>query len=309
MKILSNSRKPDFSLGRFFVSPILGCRARCSYCYIFSEGYNSQVILNKFTIDESIQWILNSKEYKPGINGSIISIGAWGDPFPPDNAEAKNYTLEWVKNLCSLGNPVQLISRFALENSIVDTIASFIKYKNQILFSTSITTFRHWKEIELNTDSPLQRLETLQKFQGQGIPANIMIKPFLNGITDREIEDFIYYLNTYGIKYCVVGSLHWDKKIYDFMKKSGRGITQEITEFIENEKRLQLFDCTSNQNLYTYHSQVLNNFIEQLKVTGVNVFKKSSCVNSHILEVHNVSLFYEDDPNSFCVKCGVCKSV
>lgn len=303
----SKSRKPDFSLGRFFLSPILGCKARCSYCYIFSEGYTSKVFLNEFSIHESIEWILNHREYKPGINGSILSIGAWGDPFPPSNLEAGEYTLEWLKALCDLRNPVQLISKFAIDESVINEICSFIKYENQLLFSTSISTFKHWKDIELNTDSPLERLEVLHSFHGRGIPTNVMIKPFLNGITDKEVKDFVQYFNQFKVRYCVVGSLHWNEFIYDFMKRTGRGVTEEISsQFIENEKRKQLFDCTTNQSLYTYSSSVLNDFISQLQSAGINVFKKSTCVNSNILKVNNVSLFYEIDPNNFCVKCGTC---
>jgi DNA repair photolyase len=307
MKNTPNSRQPDYSLGRFFISPILGCKARCSYCYIFSEGYNSRISLNQFTIDQSINWILGKEEYKPGVTGSILSIGAWGDPFPPHSVEAVEHTLEWVERLCKLENPIQLISRFSLTNSIADKIASFVKYKNQLLFSTSISTFRQWREIEPNTDSPIQRLETLKLFREKEIPVNLMIKPFLNGITDKESEDFISHIKNFDLKYCVVGSFHWDEKIYEFMNKTKRGINQEMIEIMENEKRLQLFDCTSEQKLYTYPSHLLDSFIEKLKVTGVNVFKKSSCVNSHILQVENISLFYENDPNNFCVKCGVCE--
>lgn len=301
------SRKPDFSLGRFFLSPILGCKARCSYCYIFSEGYTSRAFLNEFGIRESIEWILNHKEYKPGINGSILSIGAWGDPFPPSNLEAREYTLEFLKALCNLKNPVQLISKFSLDESTINDICSSIKYKNQLLFSTSISTFSHWKDIELNTDSPLKRLETLCSFHEKEIPTNVMIKPFLKGITDKEVEDFVNYFNLFKVRYCVVGGLHWDESIYNFMKRTGRGFTEEISsQFVEEKKRKQLFDCTTNQSLYTYPSSVLDDFISQLRLAGINVFKKSTCVNSAILKVHNISLFHEIDPNNFCVKCGTC---
>jgi DNA repair photolyase len=307
MKNISNFRFPDYSLGRFFLSPILGCKARCSYCYIFSKGYNSKIILNQFTIDQSIEWILSSKEYKVGTHGSILSIGAWGDPFPPNNIDATKHTLEWVKRLCEIGNPIQLISRFSVSTEIIEEIASFLKYKNQVLFSTSISTFKYWKEIELNTDPPIKRLETLKLFAERGIPTNLMIKPFLNGITDRELADFVSAIQSFNLKYCVVGNLLWDEDIYAFLKKSSSEINKKIIEAMEQEKRLQLLDCTSDQSLSTYSSQILDNFINQLKITNVNVFKKSSCVNSHILNVNNISLFHENDPDNFCVKCGVCK--
>jgi DNA repair photolyase len=300
------SRKPDYSLGRFFVSPILGCKAHCSYCYIFSEGYTSRIVRNNFTIDESIRWILDHAEYHQGNTGSILSVGAWGDPFPPKDDEAIAYTLCWIKKLCELGNPLQLISRFALHNSTIEEISSYSKYKNQILFSTSISTFRSWQEIEPNTDPPIDRLKTLSRFLERGIPANLMIKPFLNGITNLEVEDFTASLLRFNIKYCVVGSLHWNEDIREFMRKTERGITVEMLDLMEEEERLQLFDCTSEKKMYTYHSSLLDEFIAQLELAGVNVFKKSSCVNSHILQAPNVSLFYEDDPNNFCVKCGVC---
>lgn len=305
---MENSRKPDYSLGRFFVSPVLGCSARCSFCYIFPEGYVGRATANTFGADESLQWISRHEHFHIGRSGSIISIGAWGDPFPRGHDDLHLESVRWLKTMCSLGNPIQIMSRFRLSESIINEVSSCQRFPNQILFSTSLSTLKNWQEFERGSDSPEDRLSMLGAFLNKGITVNVMIKPFLPGVTDRESLEIGRALLDAGVTYCVAGSLHWNKEILSSLERVHDPHALNIVASAETEQFIQLFDCTSTEKMHAFHSATLDGFIQELSSMGIRVFKKSACVNSHLLNEKNAALLFENDLDALCVRCGVCDS-
>lgn len=69
---------PNINDGRFFVSPILGCTGACSYCYLKINNFGFPR-KNKLTKEELLTAAQQSPDFIFGVNGTIISIGAWGD--------------------------------------------------------------------------------------------------------------------------------------------------------------------------------------------------------------------------------------
>ncbi len=69
----------------------------------------------------------------------------------------------------------------------------------------------------------------------------------------------------------------------------------------------QVLDCTSGETYELNTSVEMNSFCRALSFLGINVFKKSSCVNSFILGKSNPANYIESDPNGYCIKCGVCE--
>ena len=302
-----NIRTPDYSLGRFFVSPILGCTARCSFCYIFSNDYNGGPLINSFDSKPSLEWIYRHEHFRQGRAGSIISIGAWGDPFPRGKHDLHKVSVEWLNTMCKTGNPIQIMSRFQLTEQVIEDVTSSETYPGQILFSTSLSTLKKWKVFERGSDHPALRLQMLQRFSAKGIHVNVMIKPVIPGVTDSEANEIADAIAVAGIKYCVVGSLHWDQHIYESLSKVKDDSVDPLLQKIQNESHKQLMDCTTETTMNAFPYSSLDITFHALKERGLTVFKKSACVNSHILNEKNAVLLYETAFENFCVRCGVCK--
>jgi len=235
-------REPDFSYGRFFVSPILGCSAKCKFCYIYSEGYKAKAQINAFSIEETIDYLLNHRHFVPGRNGNIISIGAWGDIFPKGDQTSINISLVYLKELCKLGNPIQLMSRFEIDDEVVDVISKCNQYTGHILYSTSISSFSNFDMYESNVSSPIDRLKVIQKLNENDVKTNVMIKPFIHGVTDKDLELFLENFKKYEVKVCVVGKLVVDDLIVSRMKR---------VDNTSLEDTLEPLDCTSGSILHT----------------------------------------------------------
>lgn len=292
----------DYKDGRFFVSPIVGCPGKCAYCYLITRAVNQRPRRNVYLIEHIIESIISNENFIAGKNGSIISVGAWGDIF--SSSPNIEFSVYWIKKLLELGNPVQIMSKFTATISNIESICNSIIFPNQLLYSTTITTLKDWNILEKGTTSPKKRLRTLDVFKENGAITNLMIKPFILGYTDYNVTSFVKKIKHHKIDYCVVGVFYWDDEII----KNIRKILPPNSAFnmIINNSIEQVIDCSSNLNMNSFSSKKTDDFIELLKSNKINVFKKSSCVNSNILKVKNISNYYLIDPYSYCLKCGNC---
>lgn len=295
------NRMPDYERGRFFISPILGCNAQCSFCYIYDKGYKSKISKNDFSIDDTLLYLKEHSDFREGKGGSIISIGAWGDPFPRYNVKACYFSLHWLTKLAELGNPIQIMSRYELHQDIIDGIVLNNLYEGQILYSTSLSSINNFRCIEPYSDSPESRLQSLSALKKRGIATNVMIKPFISGVTDIEIDAFVDIFKQYDIKNCVVGDLLLDDTIKNKLNALERKDLLVTTDDIG-----QVLDCTSGESYEVSTTDSMLSFASILGGFDIKVFRKSSCVNSFILNTINPAGYMQSDPNGYCIQCGVC---
>ena len=289
---------PHYDAGRFFVSPILGCTGGCAYCYLPMKNYtipqkNNISICEIKSVAESIE------EFVFGRNGTIISVGAWGDIFPVHSEELTAYSVELILKLLEWENPIQIMSKYSPSEEVISKIAAAVRYEGQLLYSTTITTLKRWKEIEPNTASPEERLNTCRLFKTNRIPTNVEIKPFINGVTDNEIEIIAKRLMEYDIDYCVVGVLYYNSQMLQKISS--------ITKLNEDDNQNNHLDCNGSDTLDSTNIIALRKYIQYLRKIGINAFAKSSCVNANILKCENTSGYYDTD-NEYCIMCGHCSS-
>lgn len=301
------NRPPDHRGSRFFISPILGCSARCSFCYIHSFDYRQpRGVRNLYGVAASLDWIQGHANFRPGRTGSIISIGAWGDPFPFDDPLAKSYSLDWLEAACKTGNPVQIMSRFGLDLMTVGRIIEGQRFDRQVLFSSSLSTVKQWKQIERYSSPPAERLRTLQLLAAGGVQTSLMIKPFLPGITDRESFVIAELMIEHDLRLCVIGDFFYDDKIMR---------TNDAVSGMPVEQMLKLssanignpLDCSSESEFVTVESTQIPNFIRDLWRAGIAAFRKSACVNAWILQ-QDMDLKRLPELAGHCVECGLCNT-
>lgn len=295
-------REPDYERGRFFISPILGCNAQCHFCYIYDKGYTTKAVKNGFDIEQVILYLNSHECFQLGKDGSIISIGAWGDPFPKYNRNLCHHSMNWLKRLSGLGNPIQIMSRYELHQDVLNAIVNVNQYYGHIMYSTSISSIENFRLIEPYSDRPDNRLESIRRLNNSGVATNVMIKPFIQGITDLEANQIAHAMAMNGIKHCVVGDLLLDDIIKDKLLSIG-----VLTANTKENSGKQVLDCTSGEAYELNSSTEMNKFCNTLSSLDIRVFKKSSCVNSFILDIPNPANYIESDPNGYCIKCGVCK--
>lgn len=299
----SNVMVPNLIDGRFFVSPVLGCRGACSYCYLCLHDYQHP-IKNKLSINDFRNTASNCTDFVFGKNGTIISVGAWGDIFPDEYPDLIDHSVKTIIELLKWGNPVQIMSKYALPLEYVQRIANSVQYAGQLLYSTTITTIENWRNVEPLTASPHDRLSVCNCFHNHGIPTNVLLKPFFTEITGLEIESIADLLIEYEVDYCTVGILYWDENII-------RRIRNNL--FLRDKLQLPVtandryLDCDGYQAMKTTDVLSLRGYVEYLRSQGISAYLKSSCVNANILKAPNPSGYYYSQ-NEYCINCGNCGS-
>ena len=298
-----DSREPGYRAGRFFLSPMLGCTARCAFCYTRSFGYRfPSGHRNEYGVDASMAWVREHPLYVAGPAGSIVSIGAWGDPFPPDDAD-REHTLAWVRAACALGNPVQLMSRFELPEPVLEAVVEAIAYPGQLLYSTSMSSVTRAAEIERYADPPERRLRTLEAFRRRGVPTNVMVKPFIPGVTDADAGEIVALLRRHSVPLCVVGGLYWD----DTIARSTSGVAGLEAGALDGAGAAagSPLDCEPSATLRSLPGAHLDGFVDRLWDGGVAAFKKSACANAYAAGV-DLGLRERPEYRQSCVECGAC---
>lgn len=285
--------------GRFFISPLIGCKGKCIYCYLSSEGITlGDIRKNTLKIKALLKEIIKNPNYFQGKEGTIISIGAYCDIFPLHEKELVDFSIEWILEILEMGNPVQIISKNIISEENIKRLVGHIQYKNQLLYSTTITTFNHSSSIEKNTSNPFERVKVLECFKKYGIPTNVMIKPFIPNITNKEKGIFVSQMKDVA-DYCVVGEFYLPNiQVLNFLEGLV-GIDVSL-----NNYRNSTLDCSGSNEYKSIFSEQIEEFVKCLMSNGIKVFKKSSCVNSNMLKIKNPGEHYKKE--GYCVSCGDC---
>ena len=293
---------PNINDGRFFVSPILGCTGACSYCYLKIKKYN-RPRKNKLEKETILAIAQQSPGFSFGPHGTIISIGAWGDIFPLNDHDLIYYSISVIKYLLSWENPVQIMSKNILDTVLVREISQEVRYPGQLLYSTTITTIDHWKTIEPGTASPTERLKTALTFHNAGIPTNVLLKPFIPRLTGKEIVPITNLLLDYKVDYCTLGVMYLSPEISERVK--GCPLLCEIL-YDPSSLSSNHLDCNGESAVQSTSVSQLFPYVKYLRKRGIPAFLKSSCVNSNILHIPNISNYYTER-SAYCINCGNCK--
>lgn len=294
--------RPIIHEGRLFVSPVLGCSGACSYCYLAIKDYNTAK-QNTCTVAECLAIAKESSEFVWGRNGTIISVGAWGDIFPHNNLELTEYSVRTVKSLLAWGNPVQIMSKYSLQEQYIKEIVNEIRYPEQLLYSTTITSIKNWDKVEPGTCSPQERLSTCLQFYESNVPTCVLLKPFIINLTGAEIEHIIDYLLDYRIKYCILGVMYANGKIINRIRAN-----TFLFDKMDFDKLsfMGYLDCNGTISIESTEVSTLLPYIMTLKRKGISAFLKSSCVNANVLRILNPSHYYQSE-SPYCIRCGNCQ--
>jgi DNA repair photolyase len=199
-----------FTRGRVFISTTLGCRSRCSYCYIADFGYRGRVVVPMFGGADLRDFLLSHPGFAPGPQGDLLSLGCFGEPFDPAYAGG---TLDSVSALAVLGNPMQIATKRQVTGQSAAALAGATLHSRQLTALISMSTLNDWERLEPGTASPSERLIGARHIAEQGLPVCLYIQPVVPGVTDLEVEGLSRVLRCGPFDCGVVGSLHTTPRI------------------------------------------------------------------------------------------------
>ncbi len=191
---------------RVFVTPAAGCPAHCLFCYLPSLG---QAIPRQPDSTDLAQHIVSDEHFVSGRRGTIVSLGCLSEALAPHSLDA---TLAFLEFCRGWQNPFQLATRWIVPSRFFDRFLGAAANLRLVLFH-SMSTLTQASRFEPGTPAPDRRLAFLRQCSESGLTNVIYVKPFLPGITLRDVDDFCEIASRHVIRAFVVGPIYLDDGI------------------------------------------------------------------------------------------------
>ena len=197
----------DWAERRVFVTPVPGCPAKCSFCYLESVNLAKpgQVSISSRRLCDQIT---NDSRFIPGDSGTVISFGCLSETLAPHSIDATTALL----NELPTSNPIQIATRWAVTG---EALSSFLQValERQVVLFHSFSTLKEVRTFETGTPSLGQRFQFIDACRAAGLAAVLYIKPFIPRVTTNSIDGFLQLARNLECKDVVVGPLFLDNVI------------------------------------------------------------------------------------------------
>lgn len=263
---------------RIFINTALGCDSKCKFCYLPSQSFpigNRPKLSISF--DQAIKELINHPQFIIGKFGTILSIGCYSECWSRHN---KSTTIELIKSLMTLGNPIQLATKRIISKEELIQLNRDVIWKGQLTVFISSTTISEYKIWEKSTSDPYKRFNIFKESRHTRIPVCLYLKPILPNITIKDIEIYAKYIKTHKIQ-TIVGSMFiYDHKLTDHKRAP---IPSEDLFTIESDDEKTIFNKLFELHLGTYHTSIeAIEFWRNLQMT--NHLESTIKSNLHLLE-------------------------
>lgn len=199
---MTNSKYAFMKNNRLFINTSLGCKGKCTYCYLPTLGYGNDI--KKYQTIKSNQLLEIINKNHNITKDILITIGCYSECIDEYN---KKETLDIIKYFLKKGNQIQLSTKKEIIESDFKEIKDLIKYYGQLIIFTSSTSITNQENIEKNTTPIINRLNNFNILNKLYIPSVLYLKPVLKNITIKDLELYKKYIQEYNIENVVVGSM------------------------------------------------------------------------------------------------------
>lgn len=220
---------------RIFLNTTIGCNAKCKYCYLPSLQKDASNTCYKMSADKVYKRLNSLSYFVTGPNGTILSLGCYSECMDKENIQQ---TQALLRKIIPLGNKIQLATKQKISEKIVQEISKLRKYRSQVTIYVSMPTASSIENIEPGTASYEMRIFNFELCKRYDIPVVLYIKPFLKGITDRDLDKYVGIVQKYQVPIVVGSYLSVDLK-KSTQSDVGEGLLyeqgeeREINAFIE----------------------------------------------------------------------------
>ena len=193
----------DESNHRIFVNNVIGCDRNCSYCYLHNIGIWKREI---YTVDEVVAEFerlqgTNPEEY-------IISIGCYAECMEKDNFAS---IIKIVEYFAKKRYYIQISTKSQISEKWFKDLEQVLLFPKQLSIFVSIPTLSQTDKYENGVKDVQDRISNFNyKSREDKICIYMYIKPYLTGITNQDIYEYLELVGKYGMKVIVGNRFNFD---------------------------------------------------------------------------------------------------
>lgn len=187
---------------RIFLNTALGCDGGCRYCYLPALGITAGQM--EASVDEILRLLDGTEAYRPGREGTILSLGCYSECWDENNREK---TMELLRRLMRRENYIQLATKREIALPTLLELDSLAAFPGQLGIYLSVPTLSASREWEPGTDPVEARLSPLScRHRLKNLYLVLYIKPVIPGVTLGDAVRYRRLMEKHGIP-AVVGPM------------------------------------------------------------------------------------------------------
>ena len=217
-----HKKRDDLFLGNYTLNPYAGCPIGCIYCYTRGSKYGGNHGVKVAPKSNAVPIL--KKQLKNSIKRNergFIVLGSAADPYPSIEKEIK-LTREILGIIKRYKFPVHILTKSTLVARDMDILKAINevailppefedRLDGGVIVSFSLSTLdeKLAQIIEPGAPSPIERLETIQKYSSAGLKTGVINMPILPSLSDseKEIKALVKASKNYGAHYVLYGGL------------------------------------------------------------------------------------------------------
>jgi len=179
---------------RLFINTVLGCLAKCEYCYLETIGLARGRIHSKSDCLAIINYIDSNRPNIWHPSNTLVSFGCYSEPWGKDSISD---TIEIVKYLDTHKYKITLSTKQCVTN---ESLLKLNKVnRDRIYFLISLPAANFISSQEIGTSSLHQRIESIDTLRQHGFRVALYIKPFIANQTVRSFSVIRKIISTHNI--------------------------------------------------------------------------------------------------------------
>jgi DNA repair photolyase len=186
---------------RVFISPSIGCPARCPFCYL-PEVDADKPRSASLSPEELADMLRSDLRFKAGHDGTVLSLGCLSEPLATHSIRLTTRFLEAVRGLT---NPLQVATRWAPSEDEQTLLLDILQGFQSVVFHSMV----EWGDrvLEIGTPAPKERARFIDAVARADVRSVLYLKPFIAGHTPKFTARFIELAARYRIRHLVIGPL------------------------------------------------------------------------------------------------------
>ncbi|MHA1271200.1 MAG: radical SAM protein [Candidatus Helarchaeota archaeon] len=207
---------------KYGANPFRGCEHGCLYCnarytheYLGKnqDTFHNEIIV-KINAHKALERDFSTPRWKK-LKANLVNLGSVSDPYQP--AEKKyEITRNVLKVFLKYENPVCISTKSSLIIRDLDILKE-LNEKNLLNVMITIPTLdkKLIDRLEINTPSPLKRLEIIKKLKDNSIIVGVLIIPIFPFITDDliDIENLLKKLSEVKADFAIADVLNFKNEV------------------------------------------------------------------------------------------------
>jgi DNA repair photolyase len=227
---------------RWSLNPYRGCVHRCRFCFAspthrYFDLDDAEDFFGIIFVKTNLPEVLIGELSRRTWRREQVAVGTATDPYQPAEGRYR-LTRRCLAAFARHRTPISLVTKGTMVLRDLDVLQDLTQRAGAtVCFSVPTVDAEIWRQTELGTPPPWQRLRVMERLVTNGIRAGVLMAPLLPGLSanPKQIERTVRAAADHGACFIGASLLHLDAGIRDYFLGF---LEREYPELLDGYRRL-----------------------------------------------------------------------